>query len=146
MLVAGHYGLREQNEAGEQLIDFCTRNQLAVMNTFFQNHKRKLYTWTSPNGIHKNQIDFICVCQWWISSIITVKTKPGVDCGTDHELLMCKFKIKLRKKRRQPLAPKFDLTSITQVFWNSLHNRFSVLDTTDKEPEELWMDIRTTVN
>ncbi len=86
---------RASKETLLDTIDFCTTNHLAVMKTFFQNHKRKLYNWTSPNGIHKNQIDYICVCQRCKSLIITVKTKPGADCGTDHELLICKFKIKL---------------------------------------------------
>ncbi|XP_062858811.1 craniofacial development protein 2-like, partial [Trichomycterus rosablanca] len=96
--VVGKFGLSKRNEAGERLIDFCTKNQLSIMNTFFQHHKRRLYTWTSPNGAYKNQIDYICVRQRWRSSIITVKTQPGADCGTDHELLTSKIRVKLHKR------------------------------------------------
>ena len=47
------------NEGGQRLIDFCQENALVIANTLFQQHKRRLYTWTSPDGQHQNQIDFI---------------------------------------------------------------------------------------
>lgn len=143
--ITGRFGLGERNEAGDRLIDFCTTNQLSITNTFYQHHKRRLYTWTAPNGVYKNQIDYICVCQRWKSSIMAVKTKPGADCGTDHELLTCKLKMKLRKRLIGKSEPKFDLSNIPEVFWKHLHNRFAVLDTDEKEPEELWTDVKTTI-
>ena len=48
-----------RNEAGQRLIEFCQENALVIANTLFQQHKRRLYTWTSPDGQHKNQIDYI---------------------------------------------------------------------------------------
>ena len=48
--VTGKYGLRVQNEAGQRLIEFCQENTLVIANTLFQQHKRRLYTWTSPDG------------------------------------------------------------------------------------------------
>ena len=48
-----------QNESGQRLIEFCQENALVIANTLFQQHKRKLYTWTSPDGQHRNQIDYI---------------------------------------------------------------------------------------
>jgi len=56
--VAGKFGLGVQNEAGKRLIDFCQENALVIAN-LFQQHKRRLYTWTSPDGQHQNQIDYI---------------------------------------------------------------------------------------
>ena len=50
--VTGKYGLGIQNEAGQRLIEFCQKNALVIANTLFQQHKRRLYTWTSPNGQH----------------------------------------------------------------------------------------------
>ena len=47
------------NEAGERLTEFCQENALVIANTLFQQHKRRLYTWTSPNGQYQNQIDYI---------------------------------------------------------------------------------------
>ena len=48
--VTGKFGLGIQNEAGKRLIEFCQKNTLAIANTLFQKHKRRLYTWTSPGG------------------------------------------------------------------------------------------------
>ena len=59
--VTGKFGLGVQNEAGERLREFCQENGLVIANTFFQQHKRRLYTWTSPDGQYKNQIDYIVV-------------------------------------------------------------------------------------
>ena len=50
--VTGKFGLGVQNEAGQRLIEFCQENTLAIANTLFQQHKRRLYTWTSPDGQH----------------------------------------------------------------------------------------------
>ena len=63
------FGLGVQNEAGKRLIKFCRENALVMANTLFQQHKRRLYTWTSPDGQHQNQIDYILCSQRWRSSI-----------------------------------------------------------------------------
>ena len=60
--VTGKRGLGVQNEAGQRLTDFCQENALVITNTLFQ-HKRRLYTWTSPDGQHHNQIDYILCSQ-----------------------------------------------------------------------------------
>ena len=57
--VTGKFGLGIRNEAGQRLIEFCQANALVIANTLFQQHKRRLYTWTSPDGQHRNQIDYI---------------------------------------------------------------------------------------
>ena len=67
--VTGKFGLGMQNEAGQRLIEFCQENALVIANTLFQQHKRRLYTWTSPDGQHRNQIDYILCSQRWRSSL-----------------------------------------------------------------------------
>ena len=57
--VTGKFGLGVWNEAGQRLIEFCQENTLVMENTLFQQHKRRLYTWTSPDGLHQNQTDYI---------------------------------------------------------------------------------------
>ena len=57
--VTGKFSPGMQNEAGQRLIEFCQENALVIANTLFQQHKRRLYTWTSPDGQHRNQIDYI---------------------------------------------------------------------------------------
>ena len=94
--VTHKFGLGEQNEAGQRLIELCQANTLVIANTLFQQHKRRLYTWTSPDGRHQNKIDYILCSQRWRSSIQSAKTRPGADCGSDHELLIAKFRLKLK--------------------------------------------------
>ena len=89
--VTGKFGLGTQNEAEQRLIEFCQDNALVIANILFQQHKRRLYTWTSPDGQHQNQIDYILCRQRWRSSIQSAKTRPGADCGSDHEPLIAKF-------------------------------------------------------
>ena len=57
--VTGKFGHGVQNEAGQRLIEFCQENVLVIADTLFQQHRRRLYTWTSPDGQHRNQIDYI---------------------------------------------------------------------------------------
>ena len=61
--VTGKFGLGVQNEAGKRLIEFCQKNTLIIANTVFQQQKKRLYTWTSPDGQHRNQIDYILCSQ-----------------------------------------------------------------------------------
>ena len=90
--VTGIFGLGVQNEAGKRLTELC-QNFLVIANSLFQQHKRWLYTWTSPDGHH--QIDYILCSQRWRSSIQSAKTRPGADCGSDCELFIAKFRLKL---------------------------------------------------
>ena len=94
--VTGKFGPGMRNEAGQRLIEFCQENALVKANTLFQQHKTRLYTWTSPDGQHRNQTDYILCSQRWRSSIQSAKTRLGAYCGSDHELLIVKFRIKLK--------------------------------------------------
>ena len=69
-------GLGVQNEAGQKLTEFCQESILVIANTLFQQHRRRLYTWTSPDGQHRNQIDYILCSKRCRSSIQSTKTTP----------------------------------------------------------------------
>ena len=88
--VTAKFGLGMRNEAGQRLIEVCQENALVIANTLFQQHKRRLYTRTSPDGQHQNQIDYILCSQRWRSSIQSAKTRLGAHCSSDHELLIAK--------------------------------------------------------
>ena len=92
--VMGEFGLGVRNEAGQRPTEFFQENALVVANTLFQQHRRRLCTWTSPDGQHRNQADYILCSQRWRSSIQS--EKQGADCGSDHELLIAKFRLKLK--------------------------------------------------
>ena len=76
--VTGKFGLGVQNEAGQRQTEFCQKNALIIANILLQKHKRLLYTWTSPDGQHRNQIDYILCSQRWKSSIQSAKKTPEV--------------------------------------------------------------------
>ena len=73
--VTGKFGLGIQNEAGQRLIEFYQENALVIANTLFQQHKRRLHKWTSPDGQHQNRIDYILCSQRWRNSIQSAKTR-----------------------------------------------------------------------
>ena len=99
-----------------------------MANTFFQQHKRRLYTWTSPDGQHGNQIDNILCSQRWRSSIQSAKTRSGTDCGSDHELLIAKFRLKLKKVGKSTRPFRYDLSQIPYDYTVEVRNRFKGLD------------------
>ena len=92
--VTGKFGLGMWNEAGQSLIEFCQDNALVIANTLLQQHKRRLYTWISPDAQYRNQIDYILCSQRWRSSIQSAKIRLGADCGPDQKLLIAKFRLK----------------------------------------------------
>ena len=110
--VTGKFGHEAQNEAWQRLTEFCQGNALVIANTLFQQHKRRLYTWTSPDGQYRNQTDYILCRQRWRNSVQTAITRPRAGCGSDHELLIAKFRLKLKKvwKTTQPF--RYDLNQI----------------------------------
>ena len=93
---------------------FCRENALVITNTLFQQHKRRLYTWTSPDGQYWNQVDYILCGQRWRSSIQSAKTRLGDDCCSDHELLISKFSPKL-KVGKTTRAFRYDLNQISMI-------------------------------
>ena len=111
----------------------------------FRQHKRRLYTWTSPDGQHRNQIDYIFCSQRWRSSIQSTKTRPGAYWGSDHELLITKFRLKLKKVRKTTRPFRCDLNQIPYDYTVEVRNRFKGLDLIDRVPDELWMKVRDIV-
>ena len=131
--VTGKFGLGVQNEAGQRLTEFCQENALVIANTLFLQHKRRLYIWTSPDGQHLNQIDYILCSQRWRSSIQPAKTKQNktrADCGSDHKLLIAKFRLKLKKVGKTIRQFRYDLNQIPYDYTVEVINRFKGLDLT----------------
>ena len=141
--VTGKFGLGIRNEAGQRLIEVCQENALVIANTLLQQHKIRLYTWTSPDGQHRNQIDYILCSQRWRSSIQSAKTRLGADCGSDHELLIAKFRLKLKKVGKTTRPIRYDLNQIPYDYTVEVTNKFNGLDLINRVPEELWAEVCT---
>ena len=78
----------------------------------FQQPKRWLYTKTSPDGQYRNQTDYILCSQRWRSSIQSAKTRPGADCGSDHEFLIAKTRLKLKTVEKTTRPFRYNLNQI----------------------------------
>jgi len=143
--VTGKFGLGVQTEAGQRLIEFCQENTLVIENTPFQQYKRRLYTWTSPDGQHRNQIDYSLCIQRWRSSTQSAKTRIGADCGSDHELLIAKFRLKLKEVGKTTRPFRYDLNQMPYDYTVEVRNRFKGLDLTNKVPDELWTEVHDIV-
>ena len=131
-----------KNEAGQRLTEFCQENALVMANTLFQQHNRQLYTWASADGRHRHKIDYILCRQRWRSFIQSAKARPGAHCGSNHELLTAKFRLKLKKvgKTTRPFQIKSLMINTVEVT-----NRFKGLDLIDRVSEELWMEVHDIV-
>ena len=127
------------------LIGFCQENALVIVNNLFQKRKRRLYTRTSPDGQHQNQIDYILCSQRWRSSIQSAKSRPGADWGTDHELLIAKFRLKLKKVGKTARPFRYDLIQIPYDYTLQVRNRFKGLDLIDRVSNEQWTGVRDIV-
>ena len=99
----------------------------------------------SINGQYRNQIDYILCSQRWRSSIQSAKTRLRADCGSDLELLIAKFRLKLKKVRKTTRPFRYDLNQSPYDYTVEVRNRFKGLHLRDKVPDELWMKVHDTV-
>lgn len=140
----GRFGLGTRNDRGERMIQFCQENNLAIANTMFQHHVRRLYTWRSPGNRYKNQIDYIMIRSRWRSSILNCKTYPGTDCGSDHQPLVMKFRLQLKNIR--PPHRNTSITGEAQIkFQQDIQDRLTrdavkIMHTQD--PNKEWEDLK----
>ena len=96
---------------------------------------------TSPDGQSQNQIDYILCTRRCRSSIQSAKTRLGADYGSDHELLIAKFRLKLKKVGKTTRSFRYDLNQIPYDYTVKVTNRFKGLDLIDKVPEKLWTEV-----
>ena len=139
--ITGKLCLGVQNEAGHRLTVFGQENAWVIANTLFQQHKRRLYMKISPDGQYRNLIDYILCSQRWRSSIQSIKTRPGADCGSDHEIFIAKFRLKLKKGGKTNRPFRYDLNQIPYEYTLEVTNRFKGLDLVNRVPEELWREV-----
>ena len=107
------HGLGKRNDRGDRLIQFCESKDLCIANTFFQQPARRTYTWKSPGDIVRNQIDFILISHRFKNSIVQCRTHHGADIGSDHNPVVAKIRLKMKKmKTKYERPPKVDLAQL----------------------------------
>ena len=116
-----------------------------VPNTFFQRPKQRLYTWTSPGRQYRNQIHYVLWNQRWRSCIQISKTRLDADCGSDHEVLLEKIGIKLKKTGKVIGPSRYDLSNVPHKYTVKVKNGFEGLELVGRMPEELWTEIKDTI-
>ena len=94
----------------------------------FQQHKRLHFTLTSPDGQYQNQNDYILCRQKWRSSVQSAKIRPGADCGSDCELLIAKFGLKLKKVEKTTRPFRYDPNQVPYAYTVEVTDRFKGLD------------------
>ena len=143
----GVCGLGNQNERGEDLIEFCNANNLAVTNTLFEHHPRHLYTWISPGKKTRNQTDYITMSQKWTSYIKNVRTRTGADCNSDHQLLTIEIKLILKKMDHPTPPMRLDYKTLGSKYRTAVSNRFEILLQCEEEntPNEMWKAGKDTI-
>ena len=97
-------------------------------------------------SIPKSQIDYTLCSQRWRSYIQSAKTRPGADCASGHELLIAKFRLKLKKVKTTIRPFRYDLNQIPYDYTVEVRNRFQGLDLIDRVPDELWTEVHDTVH
>ena len=130
--VTGKFGLGVQNEAGQRLVvpRECTGHSKHPL----PKTQEKTHTWTSPNGQYQNQIDYSLQPKME-NSIQSAKTRLGADCGSDHELLIEKFRHKLKKVGKTTRPLRHDLNQIPYDYTVEVRNRFKGLGLINGVPE-----------
>ncbi|GFS00526.1 craniofacial development protein 2-like [Elysia marginata] len=95
------------------MIQFCEQHDMSVINTHFKQPKRRLYTWTSPGDVTRNQIDYLAKNSRFKNAVSKCKTYPGADIGSDHAPVIMKINIKLKIPRRKSTkAAKYDVSQL----------------------------------
>ncbi|KAK3515143.1 hypothetical protein QTP70_007459 [Hemibagrus guttatus] len=131
--IMGRHGEGKCTENGERLIDLCEENNLVIGGTLFQHKTIHKLTWTSPDGKTRSQIDHIIINGKWRRSLQDVRVMRHADAGSDHNLVVAKLTLKLRKaKIGDKRSQRFDVAKLKEPtakkeFSISLKNRFAIL-------------------
>jgi hypothetical protein len=140
--MVGRYGLGNRNEAGERLLEFCEQNDLFLANTYFEQPEERFYTWTSPDGQYRNQIDYILGRRRWRSAFQSVKTRPDAECGLDHELLTATVRIKLKSTQHTEKGWQLDTDNIPEEYKTEIKQKLATMNTQGGNSEEIWKALK----
>ena len=137
--------LRVQN-IGQRLTEFCQENTTGHSTHPLPTEQEMtlhvdITRWSIPKSDYIRIYDYILCSQKWRGSIQSAKTSPGADCGSDHRLLIAKFRLKLKKVGKTTRPFRYDLNQIPYDYTVEVTNRFKGLDLIDRMPEELWMEV-----
>ena len=120
--IVGMHGLGRRNEREERLIQFCQEKKLIIANTWFQHPVRKLYTWKSPGDISRNLIDYIMFNERFRNCIKQAKTYPGADMNSDHNPVVVKINMKLKRTNATKRSEQLELNLLKEETYKNKYN------------------------
>ena len=151
--VVGRFGIGNANDRGERLLQFCALNSLCIANTLYkQRNKSRLFTWLSPDGHTRNQIDYIILQNDNLKLLRNCRVYNSADIGSDHSLLMMKILVSQKTKhRRKPDVKRFDVTKLmdpvtSELFSQKIGGRFEPLLALDADVDDLYTSFKTVTN
>ena len=147
----GPHGLGKRNSRGDRLQCFCLEKDLIIANTYYQHPNRLLYTWKSPGDVIRNQIDYILIRKRFRNSVKNCKTYPGADIGSDHNPLVCKISVRLKrvmpvnqnKKKEFIDFGKLTTPEMKEKYLVDVKNKYEILSMeTDTQEENVCVSER----
>ncbi|KAL1446126.1 hypothetical protein WDU94_014018 [Cyamophila willieti] len=146
--IVGKYGYGKRNERGEKLIEFCKQFDFWISNTWFKQHKRRLYTWKSPGDRMRFQIDYILINQRFKNSIMNAKTYPGADVHSDHNLLAAELRTRLKHVKKKATCKKWNTeklrTNEAEQYQSEIEEKLKNITPLDSVKEE-WNAMKDTI-
>ena len=141
----GSYGIGDRNERGTRWIEWCEAKGMVIVNTWFKEHPRRIYTWKSPGDRARNQIDYITINERFKRGVKQAKTYPGADCRSDHIPVVATLQCKLKKMTKAKSIQKVDFEQLQNRdvrlrYTVKVQNRFDSL--TDQGEEVTWESMR----
>ena len=149
--VIGKYGLGERNERGEMLSSFCKKNKFVVTNTWFQQEKRRRYTWKRPGesgDTGRFQIDYILVRQRYRNSVKCSRSWPGSDANSDHKLVAMKMNIKWKTLKRVKRNPKWNIELLKKnnlPFQRGVEEAMGTIMRKGLDVNQRWIDFKEVI-
>lgn len=130
------------NENGRRLVDLCTDESLIIGGTLYPHKDIHKYTWTSPDGRTRNQIDHICISKEWRSSLLNVKNRRGAVLDTDHQLVFAESRIKLAKIPRKggPVRRHLNIEKFADARTRECIKEELRMETNGDDPESLRVE------
>ena len=144
----GAFGLGTRNEREERLAEFCQQRKMVIANTCFEHFKRRRYTWKRPGDTERFQLDFFLVRQRYRNSVKNACSYPGADADTDHNLMVMRQVVTLKKigKRRKIL--KWNLENMekrAEIFQNKVIEKIKENKREEDDIEEDWKTLKQAV-
>ncbi|CAF3327901.1 unnamed protein product [Rotaria socialis] len=133
--VVGRYGYGDRNERGDRLLEFAALHNLYICNTRFQQKANRKWACASPDDVHQNMIDLVLIQKRWKSSVTNCRTFQSADISSEHSLVLCNSKIRLKRRcikpqqHHRPDVSQLKSQKVRGVYQTRVVNRLQDIDT-----------------